>query len=452
MLKVEYAILLIALGLSWSACDPDLEAPEPASGNADLTTVVYFGDNFLSGYQDGALFIDAQEKSIPALLSRQFQLAGSSTVKQPMMPDNDGMGLNLKPWDSDFTTKAIMDANRLNCDNTTSLGPVKTEFNAATAGAYLAPLTGSGYTNVSVPYARTGDLMDPAFGNSFASGNPNPFYHRFASNPGTSTALGDAAAANPTFSVIWTGMEDIFDYARKGGYGTTITSVSVFEARLDSILQTLIGSNGQGVIANIPDITSFPFYTLIAYNGAELTQAKADSLNDIYQLSGLTHINFVEGDNAFIVGDPAAPSGVRHLQNGEYIVLNVDIDSLQCYFMGILFQPIPDYYSLIADEMTFINAAIQDYNNVIQQKANEYNIPMVDMNTYFQTVEQGVLWDGVEFDAEFVSGGFFGLDGYHPTQKGYAMLANQFIEAINNAYQASIPPVNCPDCNGVLFP
>jgi len=46
----------------------------------------------------------------------------------------------------------------------------------------------------------------------------------------------------------------------------------------------------------------------------------------------------------------------------------------------------------------------------------------------------------------------FSLDGYHPNQNGYALITNEFIKAINSKYRASIPTLNCTDCNGILFP
>ena len=49
---------------------------------------------------------------------------------------------------------------------------------------------------------------------------------------------------------------------------------------------------------------------------------------------------------------------------------------------------------------------------------------------------------GIDYSADFVSGGLFGLDGIHPTPFGYAVLANEWIEAINETYGAEIPVVN----------
>ena len=76
----------------------------------------------------------------------------------------------------------------------------------------------------------------------------------------------------------------------------------------------------------------------------------------------------------------------------------------------------------------------------------------IDMNSYFESIRSGIKWDGVDFDMEFVSGGFLSLDGFHPNQKAYELMANEFIRAINKKYDARIPWVNCSECTGIRFP
>ena len=39
-------------------------------------------------------------------------------------------------------------------------------------------------------------------------------------------------------------------------------------------------------------------------------------------------------------------------------------------------------------------------------------------------------------------GGLFSLDGIHPTNTGYAIIANEFIKAMNRSLAAGIPPVS----------
>ena len=39
-------------------------------------------------------------------------------------------------------------------------------------------------------------------------------------------------------------------------------------------------------------------------------------------------------------------------------------------------------------------------------------------------------------------GGFFSLDGIHPTNTGYAVVANTFIDAMNAAFKTTVADVN----------
>jgi hypothetical protein len=248
-------------------------------------------------------------------------------------------------------------------------------------------------------------------------------------------------------------MEEIFNYASNGGYKMTIPSSTAFAATLDTILSTLTAKGAKGVLATIPDFRAFPFYTLVPYNGAALTsQKQADSLTNLWVTTGYPNIQFGLGNNGFVIVDPTASSGFRQLRAGEFITLGVPLDSMKCHYMGVIGSTLHDRYVLDSTEVALIDQRISAYNAVIMQKANQYGLAVVDMHAYFNSVTAGIKWDGADFNGSFVTGGFFGLDGYHPNQKGYMLLANEFIKAINQKYSSTIATVNCPDCNGVLFP
>jgi hypothetical protein len=428
------------------SCKPDLEVPTPSAGSADFRKSIVVGDNFLNGYQDGALYKKGQELSVAGLLAKQFALAGGGAFSQPLMPDDFGIGLNLKPWEEQYITRSRL-GYRTDCKGIAGISPLYSQIVPASAQGYLSQVSHD-VNNFSAPFLKTAELFDPQAGTSTG----NIYYHRFASNPGISTVFSDAVSANATFFSVWTGMEDIYDYARNGGYNKTIPSAVQFESHLDSLLSGLTANGAKGVIGNIPDLHNFPFYTLIPYNGAELSQIKADSLNDIYNLAGLTHIHFSEGKNPFVIDDAAAPSGVRQLLSNEKILLSVPLDSMKCYFLGILFSTIPNRCVIDTSELTLIVNSIHQYNTIIAQKAAQYDLAFADMNSFFTSVNAGIKWDGVDFNTEFISGGFFSLDGQHPNQKGYSLVANEFIKAINAKYGSTLPPVNCKECDGVLFP
>jgi hypothetical protein len=442
-----FAVTVTAFAVN---CTPELTNPDPQPGDANFSKVVAIGGDFMAGYQDGALFMDGQQKSLPALLCRQFETVEGGSFNQNYIAAGSSLGWSSKPWESWFIQQSHM-GWRTDCEGTVSLGPVKDSLSVSAAMSLYANSYMSANQNFAVPFATTGELLNPSLGLA-PNSNSNPYYHRIASQPGVSTAINDAVNANATFFTAWLGMEDIFEYARRGGEGTSITPSAQFSLYLDTILTAMTANGAKGAIANIPDFREFPYYTLIPWNGAELTLSKADSLNDIYDVSGLSHIHFHEGNNGFVINDPLAPSGVRQIRRNEYITLSVPLDSMKCNYMGILFSTIPDRYVLDSTECTFLDQMIAEYNAVIAQKAVQYDLALVDMRSYFRSVNTGIQWDGVEFNDTFVSGGFFSLDGYHPNQKGYALIANEFIYAINTKYGATIPTLNCFDCTGILFP
>lgn len=432
-------------------CKPNLDVPEPASGDADFSKTISVGGDFMAGYQDGALYHDGQMRCIPALLARQFTLAGGGEFHQNLLSDNNGFGWNSKPWESWFVQASHLNY-RTDCEGISSLGPVKDSLSRSAAALLYSNNYISSNNNFAIPFAPAFELFDPSLGTNPGNNYRSPFYFRIASNPGTSTVIGDAQNANASFFTAWLGMEDIYEYARRGGEGTTIMSPAVFGQYLDSAFTRLTANGAKGCIANIPDFRTFPYYTLVPWNGADLTLSKADSLTDIYNTAGYTHIVFHEGQNGFVIDDVNNPSGFRQMHAGEYITLSVPLDSMKCDYLGILFATLPSKYILDSSEVAYIDQMTAAYNAMIAQKAQQYGLALVDMNSYFNSVNAGIKWNGVDFNTQFVTGGFYSLDGYHPNQNGYALITNEFIKAINLKFHASVPTLNCTDCNGVLFP
>jgi hypothetical protein len=449
MNKIFLILTTLAFGLA--ACTPEPKGFEPSSGSADFTQVIALGGSFMAGYQDGGLFLKAQENSLAALIANQLEYANGTKFYQVLLPEGEGIGLNSKPWESNFVTPSKL-GNKTDCKGITSVSPVKYQVSDIVAQGYLNAGNKNINHNLAVPFASFLDYDNPNLGLTFGVNNNNPFFNRLATNPGVSTILSEAKDKKPSFIISWIGMEDIFNYASKGGANLNIPSSNLFEQKLDLILGEFAKNGTKGVMATIPDFRDFPFYTLIPYNNANLTQSQADSLNDTYSISQTSaHIRFTEGKNGFVVGDPQATSGFRKMKEGEFITLSVPTDSLKCYKYGLLVKLIDNRYSLIESEVKIIDDAIYAYNQIIVKKANEYGFALVDMNQYFKKVKNGIKWNGADFNLDFVSGGFLSLDGYHPNQKGYALIANEFIKAINNKYNATIPQTTCKSCDGVLF-
>ena len=68
---------------------------------------------------------------------------------------------------------------------------------------------------------------------------------------------------------------------------------------------------------------------------------------------------------------------------------------------------------------------------------------MIDWDNLFTSLSTtGIEVNGMTFNANYISGNFFSLDGIHPTSQGYGIIANEFLKAINSKYGASIPMVD----------
>lgn len=450
-MRISLSVTLGILALSFSACVPKIDTPEPQSGTADFSRLRVIGGSEFSGYQDGALYQEGQLHSVGALISAQMAYAGGSkTYNQPLMPTSVSMGLN-KPWESRFL-KASKLGDRTDCQGELSLGPVRdtiseAELDAASTWAILA----QDMNDYSIPFAGLQDLLNTSLGADRSLDGPHAFAARHPFSIQNQSPLGAVLASQPSFYVMWPGLSDIYNWARQGGHGVSLPSPADFRNTLDSILGALDAAGAKGVLGNLPDIGHFPYFRTIPPRALELSQNKADSLNDIYNLVGAS-VNFQAGENGFIVGDPNAPNGFRQLLADEYITLSVPLDSMKCYYMGVLFTLMPDRYTLIQSELSLLRAYTLQYNVIIAELADQYGLALADFSSFYDDLQSGIRFDAVDFDTEFVSGGFFSLDGWHAHPKGASMVANHFIHAINAKFGATVPTVELHTLRGVLFP
>jgi hypothetical protein len=172
-------------------------------------------------------------------------------------------------------------------------------------------------------------------------------------------------------------------------------------------------------------------------------------LNQIYNPLGYS---FTVGDNAFMIEDPnAGMFGVRPAQPGEKILLSAPLDSVKCHQMGSVF-PFRNEFVLTLDELATIQTRIDEFNAIIREKASSYGFALVETQPFFSKLESGIVFNGVPLSSKFVSGGTFSLDGIHLNPRGNAMLANEFIKAINQKFNSKVPQINVLLYNSVLFP
>jgi hypothetical protein len=152
-----------------------------------------------------------------------------------------------------------------------------------------------------------------------------------------------------------------------------------------------------------------------------------------------------------IVDSTANLFAVRQILSDELLLLSVPLDSVKCNQMGVLF-PLRDEFVLDQGEISILRAKINQYNEVIRNFATQFNLALVETGSFVEKLYDGYAYNGVTMSAKFVSGGAYSLDGVHFNPRGNALLANEFIQAINQKYKARIPMLNAGKYRAILFP
>jgi hypothetical protein len=447
-------VILLTTGILLMSCKPNIKTPAANKGHVDPTRFVSVGNSITSGFADGALYAEGQKNSFANLLAAQLKLIGGGNFNQPLM-DAGSIGVG-STGNAPFKLDNFTD-----CLGVTSLMPVPTATSGDVAALSTNIFSAQGpFNNMGVPGTKVIDVATVGFGNSAnGAGNFNPFFYRMASDPATASMLSDAVAMNPTFFSLFIGNNDVLLYATNGGASGAITPPNGiagvgFDGSIISIVNALTANGANGVIGNIPDITSLPFFTTIPWNGLTLNQIQADSLNIAWPNDTIKGglFNFKAGANGFLIDDPSVPFvGKRLMKEGDLVLLDTPLDSIKCQKLGSL-KPISNKHILTANEITQIQTATNTYNDIIKSVADSKGLAFVDVNAFMHKTKSGFVYNGVAFSAAFVTGGTFSLDGIHLTPVGNALLANEFIKAINKTYSSSIPQIDATKYKGIIFP
>ena len=111
-----------------------------------------------------------------------------------------------------------------------------------------------------------------------------------------------------------------------------------------------------------------------------------------------------------------------------------------------------DNTTLTAAETAEVVTATDAFNSTIQSIAAAKGLAFVNANAVMaQVANGGVSYNGFTMTSTFVTGNAFSLDGVHPSPKGYALIANKFIEAINAKYGSNLKGPNVGNYR-TLFP
>lgn len=472
------APLMALLGLGLTACQPDLENDvKPSAGSADFSRYIAVGNSLTAGFSDNGLYLSGQQTSYPNLLAGQFRQAGGGEFVQPLFQagQENGSGyLRLAGFTSTGSPITTSVTNNLALRaGATATRPLYTK--------YTEPVN-----NLGVPGIRLSDIETVGYGSTAG----NPYFERITPDAqATQTYLARVAASNPTFFTNWLGNNDVLGYATAGAAANFLTPIADFTDKNTKIINALTANGAKGLVATIPDVTNIPFFTTVgpafratlttnnvpgvvittggfntSLTGAPPTR-RTIATTTIRDASGNGNQLFTLTASPYLAlfGRPNNGKAWRDIYNQArpslpaVVTLSVflqlqGVDTTQA-FGASNGNPIPSTLVLDDTEQATVRSATTAFNSVITAKANEKGLAIFDANAFFTRVAAaGIITNGVNNTANFISGNLFSLDGVHPTPRGYAVVANEMIKAINAKYGARIAEVNPNDYFGVRFP
>ena len=408
---------MLAISCSDSPAPEMSEAPkEINSGRADFSQIVAIGNSLTAGIRANNLAGQNEENSYPALIARQMGKSASREVTSDFVVPFASPGFGLRQMFLEYNDYGL---------------PVIFQI------PVLGSLSNSGYAkpfnNLGIPLAKTNDIV-----NTTTDAN-NPFFDLILRNSGSSTPIFDppqtvlqqAITLQPSFMLLWIGNNDVLGAATSGEPTVNLpTPAPQFETDLRKIFEDLLQSNNQlrGAIANIPDVVSIPYFITVP---AEITLPEGGRQflyitredGSVVQASTLDKILL---SAVPVIGDTSGNNGPVGIRAG-------------------LHQSAPLANKMVLDEVELqeISSAVNGYNTLIASLAQQYDFALVDANAILQTIAtNGIEIDGVSYTSELIDGGIFSIDGVHPQAAGYGIIANAFIDAINDHYGSEIPDLN----------
>ncbi len=222
--------------------------------------------------------------------------------------------------------------------------------------------------------------------------------------PRSGSQIQIASQAPSPFTVCWIGNNDVLSAVLAFDQldASQLTPVAQFTTDYATLVQTLHANGGKAVLGNIPDVLDIGFVVtpqdLVTFFGSDL-------------------------------GLPAGRVPT--------------IPTMLVITLGLVRPAILQDPSYVLDptELATIEQRLQTFNQIIATDAASAGFPVADVHTAFQQIAANPPHiAGTTLLTRYL-GGLFSLDGVHPSDIGYSLVANVFIETADQAYGMSTPPI-----------
>ncbi len=398
--RLAGALLLAALCAVVPSAPPvvaQATTPSPISFSAYYS----IGDSLAAGYANNTLVESHQATSVPALLARQAAVAD---FQQPLISEP-----GIPP---EYTLTRLVPS------------PIVAP-KADTAGAPRNAGLARSYNNLAVPGATVVDALSRATD----SGGFHDVILR-----GRGTQVAQVVAARPSFVTVWIGNYDVLGAVIRGRAveGVTVTPAAAFRAAYEQVIAAVRATGARVVTANLPDVTAIPYVTTLSR--LVLNPATGQPL-------------VINGQQVPLLGPagPLPPGTLVTLAAGTLIAQGHGIPTAA----GGRGTALPDEVILDAAEVSFLRDRVNANNQAITEIAAAASIPVVDVSAFYRALlSGGYTVGGVVLNNNFLTGGIISYDGVHPTDLGYAILANEWIRVIN-ANGGTLDPVDLGRFSGI---
>ncbi|MHC0439398.1 G-D-S-L family lipolytic protein [Flavobacterium sp. 3-210] len=288
--------------------------------------------------------------------------------------------------------------------------------------------------------------------------------------------------------------------------GNDITDPTVFANAYNALATSLTAKGAKGVVANLPYITALPYFTTVPYNpltakilgnGNETVgKATIQALNaQLYGPLKQALTAFGAGDRINLLSETAAnlpllikDESLTNLSAQLTAAFTPTLGAQTAAFYGTVFgqarqakatdlvvlttradigtaptaansglgiappapldkfgitYPLQDKHVLVPTEIAEVKKATDAYNVTIEAVAKAKDLAFVDTKaTLTQLSSGGIRFGNFVMSSSFATGGAFSLDGVHPSARGYALIANIFVDAINAKYGSTLRHVD----------
>jgi lysophospholipase L1-like esterase len=444
----------------------------PGTTAAATVTIAGVGDSLTAGFQSGGISGQAstapaslpgygavfapgatQENGFFALLWEQANGAAPATIANgPTSPlplfiapglndllaeTQSGIPVGINPTPAGASCNATATAaGSFGSALSLRVSPTVTPYDVAISGQTLheaLAMVGPISTCGAVPSSLAGV-------NALVGGESENFYPTLATFGNGVTQVSAAASLHAKFATVLLGENDLLKPALSGG-AAPVTSPASFQADTLSIVTQLQGAGSKVLLANLPNpLYAATFIPQPAY-AAELTAFFTAALEGqgvpAQTAQALAAQYATTYANAEIAQTGLGPNG--------YFTITAAFETLAAFAQQAApptLSPAGDYVSdALAEQTTQLNTA---YNAAISAVAKQTGAALVDLVSAFAAAEGGGPYQVAPGDyvTTTYGGGFYSLDGLHPSNTGYAVLANVFIATMNQAYGTSVPAVN----------